>query len=210
MSTVEAASTGSGAVVAAGSAWARALFGAAEASVRPSERMLSARTVISRARPGKKVAHQPPHEEDLPPVGEDAAPAGVGVLHTRSDEGEAGLEDDGLGDHDGREHHDGRHAVDGDVAEHDVAAAGPDDLLGGDVVLPVLGEDVGAYDAGEGGRVDEGDGEDDHRDAGAEHGDEDGRERDRREGHDDVEGAHDGLVAESARGGGERSEDGAA
>src|SRR6478609_5732102 len=48
----------------------------------------------------------------------------VGDLHTGTDEGEAGLEDDGLGDHDGREHHDGRHAVDGDVAEHDVAAPG--------------------------------------------------------------------------------------
>ncbi len=147
-------------------------------------------------------------QEDLPAVGEDAAPAGVGVLHTGADEGEAGLEDDGFGDHDRREDHDRGHAVDRDVLEHDVAAPGPDDLLGGDVVLAVLGQDVGADHAGQRRGVDEGDREDDHRDAGAEHRDEDGRERDRRERHDDVEGAHDGLVAEPARGGGERAEQG--
>ncbi len=56
--------------------WAGAEAGAADASVRPSARMFSDRTVIRIARPGKSVAHQPParrifcpYERMLPQLG---------------------------------------------------------------------------------------------------------------------------------------------
>lgn len=69
--------------------------------------------------------------------------------------------------------------------------AGNDDRA--DIVLAVLGHDVGAHDTGNLRSVHKADGEDDRRHGVAQDGDEDGREGDARDGHDDVQDTHDRL-----------------
>ena len=142
-------------------------------------------------------------QEQLLALGEHVAPGrSVDGLDARTDEGQRGLEDDRVGHQDGCEDHDRGDAVAGHVLEQDPRHRRPHHLGGGHIVLPELGDDVGAHHAGELGDVEDADGDDDdrqHRQAGRHRRDEDGRQSDAGEGHDDVEHAHEGLSDPLAR-----------
>ena len=150
-------------------------------------------------------------QEELLALGEHIAPGGgVDRLDAGVEEGQGGLEDDGVGHQDGGVDHDRRNAVAHHVLEQDPRDPGPHDLGGGHVVLAELGEDIGPHHAGQLGGVDDGGGDDDdgdHRQA-LDHGqDQDGGQRDAREGHEHVQHAHDELADPLAAGRGDRPQD---
>ena len=157
-------------------------------------------------------------EQRLPPtagqhavagVGQDVAPGGGGLGDAGADEGQGGLEHDGVcHEHDG-EHEDGSHAVAHDVLPQDPRGAGAGDDDCADVVLVVLAHDVGAHDAGDLRDVQKADGEDERRHGVAEHHDEGGGKRDAGEGHDDVQDTHDDVGDARAHDGGDSADDGA-
>ena len=158
-------------------------------------------------------------EEGGPPVVVDDAGPGVcqeiaprrrRLLDAGLDEGERGLEDDGVRHEDGCEDHDRGDAVARHVLDEDPGGAGAGDDHGVDVVLAVFGYDVRADHAGDLRDVKESDGEDDDREGRAEHGDEHGGERDAREGHDDVHDPHDHFGDPLAGNGCHRADHGAA
>ena len=87
--------------------------------------------------------------------------------------------------------------------------AGNDDRA--DIVLAILGHDVGAHDTGNLRSVHKADGEDDRRHGVAQDRDENGREGDARDGHDDVQDTHDrlgdGLARNRCKGAHDRAAD---
>lgn len=131
---------------------------------------------------------------------------GSGGRTAGADEGQRGLEDDGLGDLHRAEHQDGGGAVDGDVLDEDVRGAGADDALGDDIVLAVLIHHIRAYDPCDGWREQERDGADQDEDAASEDRDEHGGERDPRERHHHIQAPHQRLVDGLARGRRDRAE----
>ena len=141
-------------------------------------------------------------EQRLPPtasehatagVGEDVAPGSGGLLDTSADKGQRGLEDDGVGDQGNGEDHDRGDAVTQNMLDQNPRSLGAGNDDRADIVLAVLGHDVGAHDTGNLRSVHKADGEDDRRHGVAQDGDEDGSEGDARDGHDDVQDAHDRL-----------------
>ena len=147
-------------------------------------------------------------EQRLPPtasehaaagVGEDVAPGSGGLLDTSADEGQRGLEDDGVCDQGNGEDHDRGDAVTQNMLDQNPRSlgAGNDDRT--DIVLAVLGHDVGTHDTGDLRSVHKADGENDRRHGIAQDGDENGCEGDTRDGHDDVQDTHDRLRDRLAR-----------
>ena len=157
-------------------------------------------------------------EQRLPPtagedaaagVGEDVAPGCGGLLDASTDEGQRSLEDDGVGDQGDGEDHDRGDAVTQDMLDQNPRSLGTGNDDRADIVLAVLGHDVGAHDTGDLRGVHKADGEDDRRHGVAQDGDEDGGEGDARDGHDDVQDTHDRLGDGLARNCREGAHDGA-
>ena len=159
-------------------------------------------------------------EQRLPPtagehaaagVGEDVAPGSGGLLDTSADEGQRGLEDDGVGDQGNGEDHDRGDAVTQNMLDQNPRSLGAGNDDRADIVLAVLGHDVGAHDTGNLRSVHKADGEDDRRHGVAQDGDEDSREGDAGDGHDDVQDTHDrlgdGLARNRCKGAHDRAAD---
>ena len=141
-------------------------------------------------------------EQRLPPaagehavarVGEDVAPRRRRLGDAGRDEGKRCLEHDGVGDE-----HDGEHEHRGDAVAHDVLPEDPGGASTGDndgahIILVVLAHHVRAHDAGDLRDVEKADSENKRGYAVAEYDDEGCGERDAREGHDDVQDAHDDV-----------------
>ena len=111
-------------------------------------------------------------EQRLPPtasehaaagVGEDVAPGSGGLLDTSADKGQRGLEDDGVGDQGNGEDHDRGDAVTQNMLDQNPRSLGAGNDDRADIVLAVLGHDVGAHDTGNLRSVHKADGEDDRR-----------------------------------------------
>ena len=147
-------------------------------------------------------------EQRLPPtagehatagVGKNVAPRSGGLLDASADEGQRSLEDDGVCDQGDGKDHDRGDAVAQNMLDQNPRSlgAGHDDRA--DIVLAVLGHDVGAHDTGDLRGVHKADRKDDRRHGIAQDGNEDGCEGDTRDGHDDVQDTHDRLRDRLAR-----------
>ena len=158
-------------------------------------------------------------EQRLPPtagehatasVGEDVTPRSSGLLDASADEGQRSLEDDGVGDQGDGEDHNRGDAVTQNMLDQNPRSLGAGNDDRANIVLAVLGHDVGAHDTGDLRGVHKADGEDDRRHGVAKDGDEHGGEGDARDGHDDVQDTHDRLGDGLARNRSEGAHDRAA
>ena len=136
--------------------------------------------------------------DELPALGDHAAPGRRVRRHRKADERQDRLDDDRDAHLEAHERHERRDHIGQDLAHEDMEGRKADGARGGHIVSLRLRHRLGAHDAAEARPVDDGDRGDDRSDARAEDGDEQDRQQDRRKRHPDVDEARNRAVDPAA------------